>query len=191
MAVVETENPIEKMAADIVVVCPECKGPLTEKDPDTKSCISCSTTFSRIGGFWDLIIGERFEDDSDEECLCYEEVSNEYTARNYWVPLFTELKGQIDRPLRILSLGCGTGVEVDILCEAGFNCVGIDCGNRPQAWENRAYPERLFLANGMNLPFEDGIFDIVFCGCVFPHVGVVGDSFVTTNHYFEARNQYR
>jgi SAM-dependent methyltransferase len=32
------------------------------------------------------------------------------------------------------------------------------------------------MANGMALPFEDGTFDAVFCGCVFPHVGVVGDS---------------
>jgi SAM-dependent methyltransferase len=28
----------------------------------------------------------------------------------------------------------------------------------------------------MHLPFEDRTFDAAFCGCVFPHVGVIGDS---------------
>lgn len=189
MTVVQADAPAGKKSTEIILVCPQCKAPLTDRDSDTKECTACSMTYSRVDGFWDLIIGERFEDESDEECLCYEEVSNEYTARNYWVPLFTKLKGTTERPLRILSLGCGTGVEVDILTEAGFDCVGIDCGNRPRAWENRKFPERLFLANGMNLPFEDNVFDIVFCGCVFPHVGVIGDSFVTSDHYFEDRSR--
>jgi SAM-dependent methyltransferase len=34
----------------------------------------------------------------------------------------------------------------------------------------------LVLGNGKHIPFPDRSFDGVFCGCVFPHVGVIGDS---------------
>jgi SAM-dependent methyltransferase len=184
-----THSSVGEVSEAIRLVCPACRGELSEPVSDAVSCKACGAGYSHLDGFWDLIVGDRFEDESDETCLCYEEVSNEYTARNYWVPLFTKLRGDASRPLRILALGCGTGVEVDVLCDAGFDCVGIDCGNRPQAWENRKYPQRLYLANGMNLPFEDDTFDIVFCGCVFPHVGVAGDSFITTDRFLDDRRK--
>ena len=179
---------MNSISNDIKLVCPTCRGELTHPE-DAYHCAACNATFPKSEGFFDLIIGERFEDESDETCLCYEEVSNEYTAREFWVDKFSAIQKGSDAPLRILALGCGTGVEVDVLCDAGFDCVGIDCGNRPQVWENRKYPDRLFLANGMNLPFEDQAFDIVFCGCVFPHVGVVGDSFVTKEDYLSDRGR--
>lgn len=184
-----TRSEISEGIGAIKTVCPNCKHDLRARNGDTLVCSSCDAAFSRVDGFWDLIVGDRFDDESDEACRCYEEVSNDYTARNYWVPLFKRLQGASEKPLRVLALGCGTGVEVDVLCDAGFDCVGIDCGNRPKAWANRKYPERLYLANGMNLPFPDDTFDIAFCGCVFPHVGVVGDSSVTTERYLEDRGQ--
>ena len=76
----------------------------------------------------------------------------------------------------MLSLGCGTGVDIDRLTAAGFDPVGIDNGNRTAVWPRRAESERLCLANGKHLPFETATFDAVYCGCVFPHVGVEGDS---------------
>jgi SAM-dependent methyltransferase len=45
----------------------------------------------------------------------------------------------------------------------------------------------LLLANGAHLPFADHTFDGIFCGCVFPHVGVVGDSFQVTAQYHRER----
>jgi SAM-dependent methyltransferase len=41
----------------------------------------------------------------------------------------------------------------------------------------------------MNLPFEDASFDGVFCGCVFPHVGVVGDSYQVAPDYAKVRQR--
>ena len=78
--------------------------------------------------------------------------------------------------LRILAVGCGAGAEVDLLRDAGFKCVGIDNGNRVRSWSTRRSRHSLAMANAMRLPFSAGSFDVAFCGCAFPHVGVVGDS---------------
>jgi len=133
--------------------------------------------WEKRNGFFDLILGERFDDSTDEACRCYEVESNKYSTENFWVPLFQKLFPDYKtRKYKLLAMGCGIGVEVDILCDAGFACFGIDNGNRTVEWIRRKHPEGLLMANGLALPFEDGTFDAVFCGCVFPHVGVVGDS---------------
>ena len=130
-------------------------------------------------GFPDLIEGQRFEDAIDSKCRCYEACSNEYSTEHYWIPLMRQLFKDRDPnlpPPRLLSVGCGIGVEVDLLCQAGFACYGVDNGNRTLDWPARQHTKGLMLANAMHLPFADASFDVVFCGCVFPHVGVVGDS---------------
>ena len=132
-----------------------------------------------VGGYPDLIVGERFDDASDETLLTYEERSNADLTQNYWQPLFRRLWMDRRREPRLLSVGCGTGVDVDLLRNDGFDSVGIDCGNRTAVWPRRTHGERLLLANGKHLPFDDNSFDAAFCGCVFPHVGVVGDSNIT------------
>ncbi len=174
--------------SELRLVCPCCHVPLEPEDGGLR-CLArtsddCHGLYPFEDGVVNLIIGQRFDDETDEACMCYEETSNEYTAKNYWLPLFSRLfPEQADgRRARILAVGCGTGLEVDLLNEAGFDCYGIDNGNRTQAWSRRSARERLFLANGMRLPFADESFDAVFCGCVFPHVGVVGDSNIVAEH---------
>ena len=184
-------NPAKSTEA-LVLLCPVCREPLLPQ-ADRLDCQAnprqsgCLEHYRLDNGFPDLIIGERFDDPTDEACMCYEEYSNDYTARHYWIPTFRQLFPDLDRPARILALGCGTGVEVDLLNEAGFDCYGIDNGNRTQVWPRRCHSHKLFLANGLHLPFADGAFDAVFCGCVFPHVGVVGDSNIVADHGLEDR----
>ena len=166
--------------------CPLCQRAL-EPDAEALRCPPCDRDdcperFSLVNGFADLIIGERFEDDSSDELIQREEDNSQYTVENYWVPLFKKLTQNAERPPRILALGCGIGREVDALREAGFECVGIDNGARTRIWQERSHKDALLMANGMHLPFRDETFDIAFCGCVFPHVGVVGDSFQVTEH---------
>jgi SAM-dependent methyltransferase len=84
-------------------------------------------------------------------------------------------------------LGCGVGIDIDILTDLGYDIIGIEIGNRTKAWKDRKYPERLILANGMHMPFPAETFDAIYCGCVFPHVGVVGDSFTVKQDYFDIR----
>lgn len=161
-------------AEAIVPVCPHCRGPLNRLE-GTLVCADCRQEYRFDGEFPDLIVGERFDDDSDEDLLCYEEKSNQYLTENYWLPLFKRIWPD-KTDIRLLSCGCGTGVDVDLLNENGITCVGIDCGNRTSIWHRRKHRQRFFLANGKNLPFASETFDGAFCGCVFPHVGVVGDS---------------
>lgn len=167
--------------------CPLCQSAL-RADGDTLTCPPCDRDdcprqFSYVDGFPDLIIGEHFEDESSDELIEREENNSQFTVDNYWVPLFRELTHSCAGPPRILALGCGAGREVDALRNAGFNCVGVDNGARTRVWKQRSHQEALLMANGMRLPFEDETFDIAFCGCVFPHIGVVGDSFQVTEHY--------
>jgi SAM-dependent methyltransferase len=172
----------EPLNLSVEVVCPKCRKQTLARYGEAIRCSACGWESKYENGFPDLIIGERFEDDSDCECLLYEEGSNETLTRDYFLPLFKRIWPDRSTPPKLLSLGCGTGVDVDILGDAGFNCVGIEIGNRTKVWPRRKRSERLLLANGMMLPFADGSFDGVFLGCVFPHVGVVGDSNIPSDH---------
>lgn len=175
----------------VKLVCPVCRGPL--RFASDIHCLNCGKQYAYENGFPDLIVGGRFEDEDDAERTAYEENCNEYTARNYLLPsfqrLFTRIRrtsATVERP-RLLSLGCGTGKDVDLLNESGFEVFGIDCGNRCNVWPHRVHADRLYLANGKHLPFEDRSFDLVYCGCVFPHIGVDGDSTRVLPEYFEER----
>jgi SAM-dependent methyltransferase len=139
------------------------------------ACTQCGEAFGYRDGFPDLIVGGRFDDDEDDARSSYEEQSNTWLARHYLVPMLKRLLRARTRP-RVLSLGCGTGADIDHLVDAGIDVVGIDCGNRTTVWPRRRHADRLCLANGKHLPFEDRSFDAVYSGCVFPHVGVDGDS---------------
>lgn len=171
------------------VVCPLCRGPLGSQPSGARSCAACARIYAPRDGFVDFIIGDRFDDASDEALLAYEERSNADLTNQYWIPRFRALLGARAAGARVLSVGCGTGVDVDLLRAAGFDACGIDCGNRCQVWSRRTHKDRLFLADGQHLPFPDASFDLVFCGCVFPHVGVVGDSAQVRPDHREARGQ--
>jgi SAM-dependent methyltransferase len=168
------------------LVCPNCRGPLEPEDSSLR-CAGCRRAFDVRDGFPDLVLGRRFEDEVDEGRDAYEEQCNLDTTVNYWLPLFGRLTPPASARARVLSVGCGTGVDVDLLNDRGYEAVGIDCGNRSGTWPRRRHRDRLFMANGQRLPFEDASFDVAFCGCVFPHVGVEGDSFRTTPRYREDR----
>jgi SAM-dependent methyltransferase len=117
----------------------------------------------------------------------YEAEANADNARNYLLPLFRKLWPGPPGNLNLLSLGCGTGSDVQFLTRAGFSCIGIDCGNRASSWGTLELKDRFLLANGKHLPFPDGTFDGVFSGCVFPHVGADGDTRYVAPDFFEQR----
>lgn len=170
--------------------CPLCQRALSQTG-DGIHCPPCERRdcpreFAMRDGFPDLVVGERFEDDTSDELLESEERNTAHTMRQYWLPRFRTATRSVDSP-SVLSLGCGAGLEVDLLREAGFNAVGIDNGNRTRVWRRRSARDALVMANGMHLPFPDATFDIAFCGCVFPHVGVIGDTFRTAPDYWRQR----
>ena len=169
----------------IRAVCPFCHSALLFRQA-LIVCTQCGERFDYRDGFPDLIVGGRFDDDIGEGQTRYEEQSNEWLSRRYLIPTLRRLLKDVARP-RVLSLGCGTGVDIDLLAADGFDIVGIDCGNRTDVWPARTCRERLCLANGKHLPFASGSFDAVYCGCVFPHVGVDGDSNRVRPDYREER----
>jgi len=168
------------------LVCPVCKGHVSIM-PEQVFCRGCARVFPYQAGFPDLIVGGRFDDKPNPDRSAYEERSNAYTTEHYLLPTFRRLFPNPAEPRRLLSVGCGTGVDVDLLAAAGFDIAGVDCGNRCDVWPNRQFPDRLYLANGKHLPFEDQTFNLVYCGCVFPHVGTQGDSNNVLPNYREER----
>lgn len=175
------------MPSEIRLVCPNCHGSL-DWQPEQIVCVKCSSAFSYRDGFADLIVGGRFDDEVIESRSEYETSSNDHLARNYLLPTFRRRLADIERP-KILSLGCGIGVDVELLTEEGWDIAGIDNGNRTKEWPKRRHCERLYLANGKRLPFDDKTFDLVYCGCVFPHVGVEGDTNRVRPDYWSERSQ--
>jgi SAM-dependent methyltransferase len=179
--------------AQVTLICPETKRPLREREGEIVSLDITGNVlrlWKKQNGFFDLIVGDRFEDKTDDARRRYEVESNIYSAEHYWIPLFQNLfPGYAKTKYRLLAIGCGVGVEVDLIAKAGFACFGIDNGNRTEAWPSLHNTEGLLLANAMHLPFADGTFDATFCGCVFPHVGVVGDTNRVSEHYAANRQK--
>lgn len=172
-------------SSHIELVCPACHHGF-DSSLDLWLCQGCGTQFPVIDGAPDLILGERYDVASEEQVLCNEEITNRRTVEDYYIPMFRRLfHGGTPR---ILSLGCGVGADVEALCDAGFDAYGIDNGVRSSVWKRRAIPDRLFMANGKHMPFADGTFDCVFCGCVFPHVGVQGSSYHVTPDFYDQRS---
>jgi SAM-dependent methyltransferase len=167
-----------------LLTCPICRSTLRIGE-DSWTCSACSQTFALVDGSPDLIVGERYDVDNGEQVMMSEEITNRRTVEEFYIPLFHKLFGHT-KP-RLLSLGCGVGADVEALCDAGFDAYGIDNGVRSNIWKRRKYPERLVMANGKHMPFADRTFDCVFCGCVFPHVGVQGSSYKVTPDYHEQR----
>lgn len=177
---------------DAPIGCPICRAAPLRVAGERILCppcdrADCPREFRMAGAFPDLIVGGRFEDETDEDFIRNEERNTEHTVRRYWTPMFRRLAADLDRPARILALGCGSGLEVDLLRREGFNCVGVDNGERARSWARRESRCALAMANGMHLPFPDATFDIAFCGCVFPHVGVIGDSNKVSERFHEDR----
>jgi len=150
-------------------------------------CAECSARFPVVESFADLIVGDRYDDDTPAGAIEDEETTNRETVDRYWAPMFRLMLPESGTRAKILSLGCGVGADVDRLVEFGFDAIGIDNGKRTNLWVRRQCPERLIRGNGKHMPFEDASFDVIFCGCVFPHVGVVGTSFHVTADFYKQR----
>lgn len=74
---------------------------------------------------------------------------------------------------RVLDCGCGNGLSVDLLNEAGFDAWGNDLSSlRKWQWRERRRRDRLVVASALSLPFPDAYFDVVISSGVIEHIGV-------------------
>jgi SAM-dependent methyltransferase len=162
------------------VVCPCERHGRLSATPDGAVCEACGRRFHCASEVWDLLIGERFDDEACECMWCNEEDTGRHLVTNYLAPeLRRRFPDRDPASLRVLSIGCGVGSDVEALNELGFAARGIDAGNRSAYWARRKRPDTYFLANAKHLPFADGYFDVVLMGCVLPHIGVGDDTYVT------------
>ncbi len=79
---------------------------------------------------------------------------------------------EIDRPYRVLDLGCGTGKSMKYFrsLNANIDWYGIDIESSPEVLSRTEHNERLITFDGINIPFADGHFDLVYSNQVLEHV---------------------
>ena len=108
-----------------------------------------------------------------------EEIGTHHRMQHYYLPLLRSFCGthQLDPgQVRVLDCGCGNGLSVECLAEAGFRGYGIDIGEfRCQQWSERPGLPKMSLcrADACRLPFADNSFEIVLSCGLLEHVGVV------------------
>jgi len=182
-----------------IYICPRCRTSLAISDGH---CASCNLPIE-VDAFGIVSInGANFPDHDHERALkAFENGNYEYYAdderlnmrfiNDFSAPLLASLYDESERPtVRVLSVGCGVGIDVEILRNMGYNAWGMDCGSRCMFWLKRQYPDRLVRCTDESLPFPDNFFDFVMCHQVLEHVGVVDDSTTLQRNYRERRKQF-
>ncbi|MCP3956267.1 MAG: class I SAM-dependent methyltransferase [bacterium] len=173
-----------------ILVCSSCHHSLKHASSQL-SCTTCnrnypieigSADFSR-GIYYDAFDGPESLTEAHEEGLRNEVTGTRARIEDYYGPLLRSELGAMDlgRPPRVLDSGCGNGISVDMLSEAGFEAWGNDISAlRKWQWRERGNRERLVVAPSQELPFPDNYFDAVISSGVLEHVGVEehgGDSY--------------
>lgn len=176
--------------APLEPVCPACHGEV-RGDRQTLTCIACARRYGSDlhHGIFDFSLGTVFNDVADCCKWANEESTGRYLVQSYLRPLLERLfRARPRHEIRILSVGCGVGMDVEVLNGLGYQTYGIDPGNRSSVWAARSGPQqRYFLAGAEHLPFPDASFDFVFMNCVLPHIGVDNDSYRVVEGYVERR----
>ncbi len=72
----------------------------------------------------------------------------------------------------VMDLGCGTGNSVDFFRANNptVRWIGLDIENSPGVTARRRTDAEFASFDGVNIPFDDNYFDLVYCNQVFEHV---------------------
>lgn len=85
-------------------------------------------------------------------------------------------------PVRLLSVGCGSGVDVAVLREHGYLCWGTDPDENCYADSRRFFVQ----SDACALPFETQNFDVTLCMEALEHIGAPN-----TNREWKPHPEYR
>lgn len=77
------------------------------------------------------------------------------------------IKSWFEPNKRVLEIGGGSGYQANVITSWGCDVVSIDLPNRPTP-PTQYYPVQQY--DGINIPFEDESFDIIFSSNVLEHI---------------------
>ena len=164
------------------LVCIDCRSAL-RRDGSVLQCNGCASWFQIEDDIADFARGAYYDQfDGDEgtltECqtcgLCNEEFGARGRIEDFYLPLILSFRpesgpGQV----RVLDSGCGNGLSVQLLRDAGVDAWGNDLSAlRKWQWRNHPHRDRLVVADTGKLPFPDGYFDVALSSGVLEHIGV-------------------
>jgi len=94
------------------------------------------------------------------------------TRRNLWLRSVRLSQFTISPGDRILDLGCGDGLDIQILHKKGYKkIIGVDISQKLLALARKRNPGVRFLrASAEKMPFKNGIFDAVLADSVLYHL---------------------
>jgi SAM-dependent methyltransferase len=104
-----------------------------------------------------------------------ENLANVRKVKEYLLPLLSRISNNSIGDLKLISIGCGFGADVDALVNSGVDAYGVEAFSRTQMWNSRQNKGRFIIADGRDLPFKNESFDIVLCLEVMEHVGDMGE----------------
>lgn len=92
-------------------------------------------------------------------------------TRDYLAERMKSLGKYVKDGDKILDLGCGNGILVELFFKKNINYTGVDNSEKLIGIAKKNYPGQEFLvASALNIPFPEGCFDKVFCLAVFHHI---------------------
>lgn len=168
---------------DPTYVCPSCRCRLSPSEKGLE-CGRCRETYPVADGVADFVSGEYYDrfppgavpSETDRAGLEHEVVGATSRIRDFYLPRIETARrgsGRSGHAWRVLDCGCGNGISVDLLNEAGVAAWGNDpSALRRWQWRERKWRQRLSVADGSSLPFPDGFFDMVVASGVLEHIGV-------------------
>jgi len=74
--------------------------------------------------------------------------------------------------INVLDLGCGTGESIKFFKTLNFKIewVGLDIENSPEVQSREDDNEKFVSFDGINIPFPENFFDLIYCKQVLEHV---------------------
>lgn len=171
-----------------VFVCPACRDPFLEFDPTHAVCTACAKNFPISGGIPLLVVDPQTHERDMAETVARnpawysakqprEEDSpwrHHMRKRREYVSgvLKRELSARKkDRAQRLLDLGCGDGTHLQWLKDFAVEIFGSDYNLLRLSRAKTFLPEaNLFLADILNYPAKEGVFDLIYFNHVIEHI---------------------
>jgi len=97
---------------------------------------------------------------------------NDHSNRQSLDSYIQQFHNQFLDPVNILDLGCGEGNSIDLFQRTFENVSwhGVDIEDSPEVRNRTLNSEYIQSFDGVNLPYPDNAFDLIYCNQVLEHV---------------------